>query len=733
MKDKKNINLPTYKKEINKSLEDEFLKQTLDTFAVAYRKSRANAFAEVDEHEIIAQVADFKDYAVKNVELLFAQFKEAAEKNGAYVHRVVNAKEANELIAKIAKDNNVKTIAKSKSMTTEETLLNHHLEVEGFQVDETDLGEWIIQLRNEKPSHMVMPSIHLSRDQVAENFSEVTGVKQENDVTKLVGVARKKLRQVFVDADMGITGGNFAIAQNGAIATVTNEGNARLVTTLPPVHVALLGLDKLIPTVKDAMKVLQVLPKNATGQLLTAYVNWIKGAGESKNNPDNKKILHIIFLDNGRSEIAKDELFSQIFRCVRCGACANVCPIYRLIGGHKMGHIYIGAIGLILTYFFHGKENARFLAQNCINCESCKNICAGNIDLPKLIREIRSRLDDEFGSPKEANLIGAVMKNRKLFHTLLKYAKFAQAPFVNKESREIRHLPDFFFSKHKFKSLPMLAEKSFREIWEEKWKKAFVEMENPQYKVALFSGCAIDFIYPEQLDACLEILYAKNIAVEFPLEQNCCGLPLTMLAQKNTAKELALQNMYAFSSESMEKSTILHEYDFILTLCSSCASYLKHQYKDVLQANYPKEDISIFSEKIIDFSSFVSRYLKLNGEDFNSENQEDKVAYHASCHLCRGLGVKDEPRALLSYAGEYIKTDEEELCCGFGGSYSVKFPEISAKILEKKLQSIEGSGAEYYIADCPGCVMQLRGGVKKANKPIKVLHMAEFLNEKLKK
>ena len=206
---------------------------------------------------------------------------------------------------------------------------------------------------------MVMPAIHLSRYQVADDFTRVTGVQQDTDIQRLVKVARVQLRRKFIAGEMGISGCNFAVAENGAVSTVTNEGNARMVTTLPRVHVVVAGLDKLVASLDDVMVALQVLPRNATAQRMTSYFTLMDGAGECQASPDGKKVMHVVFVDNGRTRIAKDPLFRQIFRCVRCGACANVCPVFRLVGGHKMGYIYIGAIGLILTYFFHGKDRAR--------------------------------------------------------------------------------------------------------------------------------------------------------------------------------------------------------------------------------------------------------------------------------------------------------------------------------------------------------------------------------------
>lgn len=709
--------LSDYRKKIDEALSDDFLRKTLDTFAVSYKANRESVFKEVDERGLIRQIADAKDDACKHMEELYEQFKAEAEKRGVHIHRAKDAKEANNIIVKIAKDNNVKRVIKSKSMTAEEIQLNPALEKEGIIVDETDLGEWIIQLRHEGPSHMVMPAIHLSRYQVADDFTKETGEKQDGeDVHRLVKVARVQLRRKFVQADMGITGCNFAIAENGAIDTVTNEGNARMVETLPPVQVTICGLDKLVPSIDVALTALQVLPRNATAQRLTAYVSFICGCVPCESAPDGKKNLHVVFLDNGRTEIAKDPLFSQIFRCVRCGACANVCPVFRLVGGHKMGYIYIGAIGLILTYFFHGKDKAKVLCQNCVGCESCSNICAGGIDLPRLIRDIRARVTDEQGGGVQAALLASVMKNRKLFHTLLKFASKAQKPFTGGTQFQ-RHLPAMFLGKHGFKALPAIANKSFRDRWAEIKPRA----QNPAMRVAIFGGCAQDFVYPEQLEAAVKIMGSKNIAVDFPMEQTCCGLPVEMMGQRKTSIDIAKQNIDAFNPA---------DYDYIVTLCASCASHLKHVYPKILESDSQRAEAQMFSDKIIDFSSFVRDKLGMKPEDFNKS--DEKVTYHASCHLCRGLKVKEAPRELIADAADYVPCAEEDVCCGFGGTYSMKFPEISGTLMENKLKNIEDTGASKIVVDCPGCVMQIRGGAEKNKKNIKVQHIAELLAENLK-
>ncbi len=709
-------NMKEYHEEIQESLDNAFLRETLDKFAVAYRANRAAIFADMNEKELIAEIADAKDASLPHLEELFERFAAEASRKGVHVHRAATAAEANAIISRIAQENNCKRIIKSKSMTAEETLLNHALEDEGCEVVETDLGEWIIQLRHEGPTHMVMPAIHLSRHQVADLFTEATKHKQDSDIEKLVKVARRELRAKFVQADMGISGANFAIADTGTIGICTNEGNARLTTTLPRVHVALCGLDKLVPTIHDALRIIRVLPRNATAQAITTYVSWITGANECATTKDKRKNMHIVFLDNGRSALAKDEQCKSVLRCVRCGACANVCPVYRLVGGHKMGHIYIGAIGLILTYFFHGREKARNLIQNCINCEACKHVCAAGIDLPVIIQEIRARLNEEEGSPIESSLLAKVLRNRKLFHTLLRFGKWAQLP-VTGGTPYIRHLPEIFARGQGFRALPAIAKTAFRDEWDK-----IKPNTEGRIKVGLFAGCAQDFIYPEQLKAAVKILAANGCSVDFPMEQSCCGLPVQMMGERDAAESVALQNVKAFDAA---------RFDYIVTLCASCASHMTHNYPRML-AGHPHLATAVnqYVERVKDFSSFVRDVLGMQEGDFVKTSET--VCYHSPCHLCRGMGVTEQPRALISAVGEYKPTEEEDTCCGFGGSYSVKFPEISSQILDKKLARLEASQATTLVTDCPGCVLQLRGGVEKRGGKLKVEHMAELLARHMK-
>ena len=715
--------MKSYKKQLRQALGDSFLRSALDEFNTVYRKNRPDVYKDIDFNRIRDAIAEHKDSMIPFLEDLFEEFKLNAQKAGAIVHRAKDARAANEIIAGIAKENKVEKIIKSKSMTAEETFLNDHLEEQGFMVTETDLGEWIIQLKHEGPSHMVMPAIHLSRYQVGELFEKQTDLKVDaQNIDKLVKVARHELRPGFFEADMGISGANFAIADSGTLGMVTNEGNMRLTTTLPRVHVALVGFDKLVPDLGSALRILKLLPRNATGQAITSYVTWIKGANQSLNTPSGKKEMHVVFLDNGRLSLSKDPVFNTSLRCIRCGACANVCPIYSKVGGHKYGHVYIGAIGLILTLFFHGRDNDRAIVRNCINCQACKEVCPVGIDLPHLIKKTYARVIKEEGkTPVKNFILSKVMKNRKLFHFILRKAYLAQQP-LSKGRPLIRHLPNFLEKNHGFRSLPTIAKTPLRDIWET----INFKLENPSFKIALFAGCAMDFIYPDHGKDLLKLLKKANVQVDFPMDQTCCGLPAMMAAEEKTARELAVQNIQAFSAK---------HYDYILTLCASCASHLTHNYKRIFREAEkpasdfePGSDLKLFTDKIIDFSSFMDKVYTFSQ---TRQNINTRVTYHAPCHLCRGLHVTDEPRALIQKAGyTYVPSKDEDVCCGFGGSYSVDFPEISSEILKKKLDNVEASGADILVTDCPGCVMQLKGGLDKRQSPVKVLHLVELLAKK---
>ena len=340
---------------ITKALDNQNLGGILDRWN--YPATRAKAYEGIDFQALRTQIAEIKGSAAGRLDALAEQFKKAAEARGAKVFRANSPQAVKDYILNLCQEKGVKRIVKSKSMASEEIHLNKHLAKHGIQADETDLGEWIIQLAHQTPSHMVMPALHLTKEEVSDLFSKETKQTLSTDIQQLVKVARKALREKYFAADMGISGANIAIAETGTLVIVTNEGNARLVGTLPKTHVAIVGLEKLIENYADAAPILTALPKSATSQLITSYVSMI--TGPVQNDDGTMKDLHIILMDNKRTEMAKDPDFKEALQCIRCASCLNVCPVYRLVGGHVFGHIYTGGIGTILTAWFNELEDHR--------------------------------------------------------------------------------------------------------------------------------------------------------------------------------------------------------------------------------------------------------------------------------------------------------------------------------------------------------------------------------------
>src|SRR5512139_49536 len=417
-----------FKDDINKALKNANLTGALGKFSEAYRVSRAKAYEGIDFEELRSRIADLKSYAAAHFDLLADRFTKEAEAKGVKVFRANSPEKVKEYILTVARERSVKSIVKSKSMASEEIHLNPYLEKAGISVKETDLGEWIIQLAGQRPSHMVLPAIHMTKEEVADLFSKEVHERLSTDIPRLVKVARNELRGKFLNADMGISGANIAVAETGSIVLVTNEGNARLVTTLPKIHVAIIGLEKLVASFNDIAPILTALPKSATAQLLTSYVSIITGPTPATYG--TKKELHIILMDNRRTEMSQDPKFKQALQCIRCASCLNVCPVFRLVGGHVFGQVYTGGIGTILTAWFDELKKSEEIQGLCIQCGNCKEICPGKIDIPELILEIRRRLAKEKGQPLIEKAIFSVVNNRRMFHAMLRTASLTQKPFA---------------------------------------------------------------------------------------------------------------------------------------------------------------------------------------------------------------------------------------------------------------------------------------------------------------
>ncbi|MEO8357336.1 MAG: LUD domain-containing protein [Chloroflexota bacterium] len=483
----------TFRQRIRQSIENETLQTALDNNAERRLKGRALAFESIPDwrarrkraHAIRADV-------IENLEAYLAQFIAKNEENGVIVHCAKDAAEAIQITLNIVNDvpqrtpRNTKAsfvnlsdlsgekvlIAKSKSMVSEEINLNHALEAAGIQVVETDLGEYIVQLRHERPSHIITPAAHLRKEQVAQLFHEKLGIPYTTDIPTLTATARNVLRDVFLSADIGLSGVNFGVVETGALCIITNEGNGRMVTTIPNVHIALMGMERIVPNLDDLTLLLSLLPRSATGQKLTVYTQLLR-------KPLVGQTRHLIILDNGRMRLRNSPLKESLY-CIRCGACLNACPVFRELSGHAYigedGSIapYPGPIGSIISPGLLG-ENFVQLAQASSLCGACKDVCPVDIDLPKMLTRVRAGMSSSPIEKRVRSEAGAGLSFRAKF-ILRMYSHIARSPRLFTISQKFAALGSFIFAPRSqwmrlpaltgwgySKDFPRFAGKTFRE------------------------------------------------------------------------------------------------------------------------------------------------------------------------------------------------------------------------------------------------------------------------------
>lgn len=406
-------------------------------------------------------------HTIAHLDYYLNEFVNNARANGVHVHFADTGKEAVDIVLSIAERQQVKSVVKSKSMVTEELHLNHALEQIGVETIETDLGEYIIQLAGETPSHIIIPAIHKNKRQIAELLSEEAGETLPPDTTVLAGFVRKKLRERFLQADVGMTGCNFAIAETGSIVLFENEGNARMVSTIPRTQITLMGMERIIPSWADLEVMATLLPRSATGQKLTVYMSGITGPKRSEDG-DGPEEMHIIIVDNGRSLQLGDPEFQELLNCIRCGACLNVCPVYRHIGGHSYGGTYSGPIGAVLTPALN-KNAAEWddIANASSLCGACYEACPVKIPLHEMLIYLRRRKVESGYSPTLEKLAmkgyAAVMSNSVRLRRALRMGRIGQK-LVARDG-VIKAKLGLLKGWNSYRQTPGLPKKSFRDQW----------------------------------------------------------------------------------------------------------------------------------------------------------------------------------------------------------------------------------------------------------------------------
>ncbi len=701
------------------ALENEALSESLLAFQRSWRDTRDAQI--VDLEGIAGMKADalrdglaaMKDSVIADLPAMVTQFRTAAEAAGAIVFEAATAEEANEYIAQLCRDQGTTTVVKGKSMVTEELFLNEHLEAAGIKAIETDLGEWLLQLDDDRPSHVVMPAIHRRRQEVARILERELGVPfDDDDIPAMVRSARTALREHFLAAGVGITGANALVAKTGSTLLVTNEGNGEFSASAPPVHVVVAGIEKIVPTFGDAMKQVRLLARSATAQPITTYTSFFTGPAPSHE-------MHIVLVDNGRRAMAGEEWSSAALRCIKCGACANVCPAYQVVGGHAFGHVYTGPIGLVNTAFHHGIKAAAGPQSLCLSCGACETVCPVDIPLPEQILQVRRRTAEEVGLPRSRRLGMRAYTSRRLFGLGTRLAAIAALPF--RRGRFTRApFSGRFTSWRTPPAIPLRPARSRAALRAESG--AVAPTEASGRHVTLFMQCVSDRLAPEVVLATADLLRAAGCEVDVPNDQHCCGLPAIDSGDDANARRMARQTL-----ETLEGT------DDIVTPAPSCAIAMLNDYERLF------EDEPVWQERarqlagrVFDLTGYLAGPARLPDGTL-ARGDTRPVAIDHFCQGANTIGREDALDSLVRglTGANVVQLEEADVCCGFGGSTSIAAPGLSAGVLDRKLDRVAASGGRVLLTDNPGCLLHLRGGADAARLDVEVLHVAEYLAARL--
>lgn len=690
------------KKAVKQALRDSNLQKALEKASSQHFTRYRETISEVSWEEYKKRAQAVREACLQRLPELIKKFSEEATKAGAHVYQVAKSQEALETIEKILQRTKAELVVKSKSMVSEEIQLNSFLEKKGYKIIETDLGEWIIQLAKEKPSHITAPALHKTKEEVAQLLSRHLGKDVPPEPKEMVRLAREEMRKHFMEADIGISGANLAVAESGTLVIISNEGNARLATSLPPIHIALVTTEKFVETLEQAVTLIKSLIPASSGLKMTAYVSFITGPSRTTDIEKELVIgvhgpqeLHVIILDNGRLKISQDEDLNKILSCLKCGGCMLICPVFKALGGHVFGGpVYSGGIGILLTSITRSLKDITLLLDFCSDCKKCEEFCPVGIPTGELILNLKNKTGPRLW---ERNL-SHFFCNTSLAERMMKIFSFLQRPW--QRNGYLRNLP---FSWAKGKYFPVIKSQQSRPPEKRNGTKAY-----------LFQGCLVKFFFPEIKESVIKSLHDYGYQVVAPLNQACCGAPSLHLGKKEDVRKLAFKNIQSFEKESP---------DYILTVCPTGNSILKNIYPQF----EPRS--SYWKDKIFDFTEFLVK-KGLVSKPKKAEKKEE-VFYHYPCHYLNSLKLKDEPKEVLQALSLTTKEEEEPFtCCGFCGVFSLKNPEISASMWEKKKEKILKSGVELIATDCPGCLLQLKSHLTAESLPFRIYHTAELFAER---
>lgn len=470
------IRTELFRQEAGKAIRNQHLQEALTDFQGRISKATALAYEKLPDGEALRQEARrVRMRAIENLDVLLETLADRIRARGGRIFFARDAREAVDYCLETARRLGVKRVVKGKSMVTEEIGLNERLQEAGIEVSETDLGEYIVQLAGEHPSHIIAPAVHKTKQEVGALFADKLGIPYSDDPLTLTRAARKTLRRSFLEADMGISGCNLACAETGHITTVSNEGNIRMSTTLPRVHIAIMGMERIAARLEDHDALLRLLSRGAAAQNLAGYVSYL-GGPRRDDQEDGPEELHLIVLDNGRSKILADGDFREILCCIRCAACLNVCPVYGKIGGHTYGYAYCGPVGSVLTPLFVGVNRAKDLCLGETLCGACRDACPLHIDIPGMLLRLRSLLADgdaRWGVKRTRPierlsfmLWSRLIRSPGSYGLVIAVAAFLQRLLPGRGAM-IARLPYPFHEWTQSRDMKRLDPKPFRERWKE--------------------------------------------------------------------------------------------------------------------------------------------------------------------------------------------------------------------------------------------------------------------------
>jgi iron-sulfur cluster protein len=715
-------------REIDEALSNPGLREAMSRAMGTMYERRAEAWPSRSRFEELRKRATtIKIESLDRHDELLAMFENRAIAAGAVVVHAQDAETACAYICNLAQQRSVDLVVKSKSMTSEEIHLSSALEHSGVSVVEGDLGERIIQLAGERPSHLVVPAIHKSKEEIIRLFSEKMGIADPpQDAESLTRLVRDDLRKHFLSAGMGITGANFAIAETGSIVLVENEGNASLTTLLPPLHVAIVGREKLIPRLADLAVFLELLPRSATGQKMTSYVSLITGRQASPllDHPTgSRREFHLVILDNGRTQALADVELREVLRCIRCGACLNICAPYSLVGGHVYGgDPYPGGIGCAWTYVTKGHSPARDFNGLCTTCSRCTEVCPVKIDIPWLNTVIRERNNKEYGPGVRQRLFARTDLMGKGLSALAPLANAAMRTPPARLSFELLGIDSS-------RKMPTYDRETFRDWWIHRPVVRDATRAEPASsgqrtestgRVALFVDCFTNHNLPHVGRAAVEVLEYSGIEVVIA-HNSCCGRAALSQGVLSKPRHWAVKNLD-------ELGRLVDEGYDVVFVEPSCLSAVRDDYARLLESTHPDDDrLRRIEEHSYDITEYLVTLARAGRLNIKLDTLLESYVVHGHCHQ-KSLGIGSVPAEFLRLIPGVTVHEVEALCCGMVGSFGYKkeYSRLSRAIGAQLFDQIKR-----YRGDVAACGISCRSQIEMGTGR-RVVHPVEVMARALR-